>query len=78
MGPQSGCRRAMIVLGSILMAGCASTGPDDGRRQTACEELQAACDARCEAAFESEPDTWEYRSCLASCEPDPGAICNRR
>lgn len=64
--------RGMIGAGLAaagLMAGCASDG------EGACAALERSCRAQCDRDFEENPSPWDYRSCLESCRPDPGAIC---
>lgn len=68
--------RGTILLGlasALLTAACASTGGD----KTPCASLVEACHAQCDKDFEQNPSSWDYQSCIASCQPDPGAICAR-
>ncbi|MEZ5927632.1 MAG: hypothetical protein R3C55_04010 [Parvularculaceae bacterium] len=65
---------AGILAAAVISAGCATGGESDGGQ---CAAMVAQCRADCDEAFEQNPSSWDYQSCLKSCEPDPGAICNQ-
>lgn len=60
----------VALLAAAAAGACASAGAGN-----ACPVLRDQCRADCDAAFETNPSAWDYQSCLKSCEPDPGAIC---